>query len=98
MTATPSSTRSGDGTSNARIAPDSAERSRLGRAARFAKVRRPRLAVAALPVALVCGQQFWWALVVAGVAAVIEVVRYLRSPPFMRMRLPSDKEMGPPDD
>jgi predicted cobalt transporter CbtA len=45
--------------------------------------------VTALPVALLCGQQFWWALVVAAVAAVIEVIRFLRSPPFMRVRLPA---------
>ncbi|MFI9380231.1 hypothetical protein [Kutzneria sp. NPDC052558] len=83
---------------DARIDAEAAERSRMGHAARFAKACRQRLAVAALPVALVCGQEFWWALVVAGVAAVIEVVRYLRSPPFLRMRLPAGKEMGPPDD
>jgi uncharacterized membrane protein YfbV (UPF0208 family) len=60
---------------------------RFARAARFAKACGPRFAVVALPVALVCGQQFWWALVVAVVAAVIELIRYLRSPPFMRIRL-----------
>lgn len=78
--------------------PDEVKESRLGRAARFAKVCRPRLAVVALPVALVCGQQFWWAVVVAGVAAVLEVIRYLRSPPFMRMRLPTGAETRPRDD
>ena len=66
--------------------PSEAGRGRFGRATRFARAFRPRYAVAALPVALVCGQQFWWALVVAAVAAVIEVIRYLRSPPFMRIR------------
>ncbi|QUQ68054.1 hypothetical protein [Kutzneria sp. CA-103260] len=98
MTTTPRSVPPDADMTNARVWSDEAERSRVGRAARFAKACRPRLAVAALPVVLVCGQQFWWALVVAGVAAVIEVVRYLRSPPFMRMRLPAGKEAGPPDD
>ena len=65
---------------------------RFARAARFAKACRPRLAVVALPVTLLCRQQFWWALVVAGVAAVIEVIRYLRSPPFMRLPLPAAEE------
>jgi hypothetical protein len=95
MTATP---RPELDVTNARIDPDPVEQGRLERAARFAKACRQRLAVAALPVVLVCGQQFWWVLVVAGVAAVIAVVRYLRSPPFMRMRLPANKEMGAQDD
>ena len=71
--------------------PDS-DSGRFARATRFAKVCRPRLKVVALPVTLLCRQQFWWALVVAGVAAVIEVIRYLGSPPFMRIRLPTAEE------
>jgi len=47
MTAAPRSARPVDGMSNDRIAPGAAERGRLGRAARFGKQCRPRLAVAA---------------------------------------------------
>ncbi|HEY0495998.1 MAG TPA: hypothetical protein VGD48_09650 [Kutzneria sp.] len=64
---------------------------RIG-AARFARAFRRHAAVLALPVALLCGQQFWWSLVV-GVAAVgIEIIRFLRSPLFMRIRIePADR-------
>jgi predicted cobalt transporter CbtA len=59
--------------------------------ARFARAFRRHVAVVALPIALLCGQQLWWSLVVAAVAVGIEVVRFFRSPPFMRVRLkPSD--------
>jgi hypothetical protein len=61
---------------------------RLARATRFAKAHRPQLAV---PVVLLYGQQLRWAVVVATVAAVIEVVRFLRSPLFMRIRLPAER-------
>lgn len=77
---------------NTRILSPVPDPGRFARATRFAKACRPRLAVVALPVTLLCRQQFWWALVVAGVAAVIEVIRYLRSPPFMRLRLPTAEE------
>ena len=55
--------------------------------ARFARAFRRHAAVLALPVALLCGQRFWWSLVVAVVAVGIEVVRFLRSPPFMRIHI-----------
>jgi predicted cobalt transporter CbtA len=57
------------------------------RSARFARTFRRHAAVLALPVALLCGQQFWWSLVVAVAAVGIEIVRFLRSPPFMRVRI-----------
>jgi predicted cobalt transporter CbtA len=59
---------------------------RIG-AARFARAFRRHAAVLALPVALLCGRQFWWSLVVGVVAVGIEIVRFLRSPPFMRVRI-----------
>ncbi|WP_157494580.1 hypothetical protein [Kutzneria sp. 744] len=60
--------------------------------ARFARAFRLHVAVVALPIALLCGQRFWWSLVVAVVAVGIEIVRFLRSPPFMRIRLePRDR-------
>lgn len=67
------------------------ERRRLARVTRFANARRRHLAVMAIPVALLCGQQFWWAVVVAGVAVVIEGVRFLRSPLFLRIRITTER-------
>jgi predicted cobalt transporter CbtA len=52
-----------------------------------ARAVRRHAAVLALPVALLYGHQFWWSLVVAGVAVGIELVRYLRSPLFLRIRI-----------
>ncbi|MFC0547630.1 hypothetical protein [Kutzneria chonburiensis] len=51
------------------------------------RIFRRHAAVFALPVALLCGHQFWWSLVVAVVALGIELVRFLRSPLFMRIRI-----------
>ncbi|HTI27429.1 MAG TPA: hypothetical protein VL652_40980 [Kutzneria sp.] len=52
-----------------------------------ARAVRRHAAVLALPVALLCGHQFWWSLVVAVAAVGIELVRFLRSPLFMRIRI-----------
>ena len=51
------------------------------------RIIRRHAAVFALPVALLCGHQFWWSLVVAMAAVGIELVRVLRSPLFMRIRI-----------
>jgi len=52
-----------------------------------ARAVRRHAAVLALPVALLCGHQFWWSLAVAVAAVGVELVRFLRASLFMRIRI-----------